>query len=238
MRPFIHWGLTGSALQLEEAAKVEAKRQEVAGRIAAMAREVEAAAARRLADAEAAAQRRTAAKAGAASGAPGAAASDDPKAEAADEDMAAEGAGACYVLCLQLSPCQTSASYAPKHLSYAYVAMPAIHMGGLTAVGVAEPWALQSALAHDDMSLLQMMRQRMEPWRRLSMLLAKRRSCKMQTWKHSKTMQHKVTDQPMVLFSSQAVWRRTATWQQHILRAKIRTTGSSLFVLSPWRHGQ
>ena len=92
--------LISSALQLEEAAKVEAKRQEVAGRLAAMALEVEAAAARRLADAEAAAQRRSAAKAAAASGAPDPAATDEPQADA-DEDMAAEGADACYDSCMQ-----------------------------------------------------------------------------------------------------------------------------------------
>lgn len=83
--------LISCALQLEEAAKVEAKRQEIAGRLAVMAKEVEAAAARRLADAEAATQRWNAAKAAAASGAPDPAATDEPQAEA-DEDMAAEGA--------------------------------------------------------------------------------------------------------------------------------------------------
>lgn len=232
--------LTGSALQLEEAAKVEAKRQEVAGRSATMAREVEAAAARRLADAEAAAERRTAAKAAAASGAPGAAASVDLKAEAADE-AAAEGAGACHVSCMQLSHCQTSVSFVLKHLvAYTCDASPAIHMlGGHTAVLSCR--TLNTAFCMRKMislSLLQMMKQRMEPWRRLSMPLAKRRSCKTQTWQHSKTVPHKVTDQPMAPSSSQAVWRKTATWQQHILRVKIRTTGSSVLLLSLWRHGQ
>jgi len=50
-----------SALQLEEAAKMEAKRQSVAENVAAMARAAEAAAARRLAATEAAAQTRAAA---------------------------------------------------------------------------------------------------------------------------------------------------------------------------------
>ncbi len=45
-----------SALQLEEAAKMETKRQSVAENVAAMARAAEAAAARRVAAAEAAAQ--------------------------------------------------------------------------------------------------------------------------------------------------------------------------------------
>ena len=93
--------LISSALQLEEAAKVEAKRQEIAGRLAAMALEVEAAAARRLADAEAATQRRNAAKAAAASGAPHPAATEEPQADA-DDDMAAEGEDALYDLCMQL----------------------------------------------------------------------------------------------------------------------------------------
>ena len=81
---------------------METKRQEVAGRLAAMAQEVEAAAARRLADAEAATQRRNAAKAAAASDATDPAATDEPQADA-DEDMAAEGADACYDSCVQLT---------------------------------------------------------------------------------------------------------------------------------------
>lgn len=111
---------------------MEAKRQEVDGRIAAMAREVEAAAARRLADAEAAAQRRTAAKAGAASGAAHATASDDPKAEAADEDMAAEGADTYHVSPVQL--------LLQSQLSVPYVCCIACHQvsGGLTDLGFAE----------------------------------------------------------------------------------------------------
>ena len=83
-------------MQLEEAAKVEAKRLEIADRVAAMAKEVEAAAARRLTDSEAALQRRSAATAAAASGAPPADAADPAQAEAADEEMAAEGQQPSY----------------------------------------------------------------------------------------------------------------------------------------------